>query len=98
MQQKEPRMPGIRLYCPELALMEEVLTAKEYIGVMHALRVYVTDGTETTSLKGGAQACYLFLRDRVEADMRAYRETCERNRANIEKRWAKEKAGEDAEE
>lgn len=96
--QKESRIPGMRLYFPELQLMEEVLTEKEFVAVMRALRRYVTEGEEASSLTGGARACFMFLKDRVVADMRAYREACERNRVNVERRWARAKARERAAE
>ena len=87
---QEKRMPGIRLYCSELDLMERLLSAKEMVLVLRALRLYVAEGIEI-ELSGAAQACFEFLRGRIDADIRAYRETCERNRLNAEKRWALER-------
>lgn len=87
---KEEKMPGIRFYLTELELMENILTDEEFVDVVMALKEYVR-GYEVQCLSEKENACYLFMRERVEADMRSYRETCERNRINAQKRWEKEK-------
>lgn len=86
---KEAKMPGIRFYLSELDLMESVLLPEEICYVIQALKNYVRNGDKDPMLNDRSYACFMFLKERVDADMRAYRETCERNRANAEKRWEK---------
>lgn len=88
---KEAKMPGIRFYLSELELMENMLDATDFMDVILGLKNYVKNGEDPTYITNTGGAVYYFLRDRVEADMRSYKETCEKNKLNAQKRWEAEK-------
>lgn len=53
-----------------------------------ALINYVENGT-TPQLGGMADMVFSFMREQLDRDAEKFRQTCERNRANIRKRWDK---------
>lgn len=56
-----------------------------------ALINYVENGT-TPQLGGRADMVFSFMREQLDRDDKKFRQTCERNRTNIRKRWGKHSA------
>lgn len=92
---KEAKMPGIRFYISEIELLEEMMSPQEFMDILVGLKDFVKNGRDPELISIRAEPVYFFLKQRVEADIRSYKETCEKNRLNAERRWESEKRKEE---
>ena len=81
------KKPGSMVIHLDEADMIRYLTDRERGRLLLALVDYAQDGVVTQSFKGSLAMCYEQMRRSIDRNIVRYQDTCERNRANANKRW-----------
>lgn len=67
------------------------LLNNEQKGILLDSLLRYQDGDELPEMDGMVQMCFSFIKARMDRDAKAYEEKCEKNRANVQKRWGTKK-------
>lgn len=81
------KKPGSMVIHLDEADMIRYLTDRERGRLLLALVDYAQDGVITQGFKGSLAMCYEQMRRSIDRNIVRYQDTCERNRANANKRW-----------